>query len=310
MARRRLLFQQSYLRILLGGSLSKVYHPTGSRSHTLRNAMSDKSLSDGGPSASGKRAGEERADNGPRIRFCWCPPGEFTMGSLYSEKGRLSDEDHVQVKLTQGFWLAKTEVTQGQWTQVMGTEPWRGEESVETGCDYAASHVSWDDATEFCGKLTTQERRANRLSADWSYRLPTEAQWEYGCRAGTTTRFNFGDEDSRLGDYAWYGLIGDGYAETEHHAHAVGMKKPNLWGLHDMHGNVYEWCQDWYAEILLAGSNPKATIEGSVRVLRGGCWCAWADFCRSASRHGGAPYERDSTMGFRPILSPFDQSIG
>ena len=164
------------------------------------------------------------------------------MGSPKDETNRFDDEEQVAVTLTQPFGLGKYEVTQGQWKSVMGTEPWEGQSSVQIGEDNPATYVSWDDATEFCKKLTQRE------STGEEYRLPTEAEWEYACRAGTTTAYSFGDDEKQLGEYAWFN--GNALDVDEKYAHAVGLKKPNPWGLHDMHGNVAEWCSDWYDEKL------------------------------------------------------------
>ena len=162
------------------------------------------------------------------------PAGKFTMGSPAGEKNRQDDEEQVAVTLTKSFWLGKTEVTQGQWQAVMSTEPWKGQEFVQTDKNGAATFVSWNDATAFCQRLTDSDHKNGKLPAGEAYRLPTEAQWEYACRAGTQTMWSFGDDDKELGEYAWF----DGNAAREQYAHAAGLKKPNPWGLHDMHGNV------------------------------------------------------------------------
>ena len=162
------------------------------------------------------------------------PAGKFMMGSPVGEKNRQDDEEQVAVTLTKSFWLGKTEVTQGQWQAVMSTEPWKGQEFVQTDKNGAATFVSWNDATAFCQRLTDSDHKNGKLPAGEAYRLPTEAQWEYACRAGTQTMWSFGDDDKELGEYAWF----DGNAAREQYAHAAGLKKPNPWGLHDMHGNV------------------------------------------------------------------------
>ena len=182
-------------------------------------------------------AGEERSFGEPLIQFCWCPAGKFTMGS----RGHRRNEHQVDVTLTQGFWLGKTEVTQGQWKAVMSTTPWKGEtwqgeNYVNEGSDYPAVFVSWDDAMSFCEKLTEKERSAGRLQRDWEYTLPTEAQWEYACRAGTTDcgTFSSGDDADQLGRYTWF--LENAFAIGEVYAHEVGKKLPNAWKLHEMHG--------------------------------------------------------------------------
>lgn len=254
------------------------------------------------PAQPGKVAGEERSDNGLKMKLCWCPAGTFTMGSPRSEKDRFSNEEQVDVTFTQGFWLGKTEVTQGEWTQLMRTESWKDKNGVKAGRDYAASHVNWNDVTEFCRKLTSQEQTAGRLPSGWTYKLPTEAQWEYACRAGTTTPFSFGADELQLGDYAWYDKNSKDIGER--YTHGVGLKKPNAWGLHDMHGNVFEWCQDWYADKLPGGRNPEVSTESSYRVYRGGTWYGAADFCRSAKRVGELPGMRFVNVGFRVVCIP------
>ena len=248
----------------------------------------------------GTEAGQVRNDNGVEMKLVWCPAGEFTMGSPKSEKRSDADEDQVNVKLKKGFWLGKYEVTQGEWEEVMKTTPWKGKEYAKEGAKYPAMYVSWQDAVAFCEKLTKQERTGGRLTDGWLYTLPTEAQWEYACRAGTNTPYSFGDNESALSEYAWWGgLFGDGNAKSEQYAHPVGTKKPNARGLYDMHGNVYEWCRDVYAEKLPGGTAPEVTSGSPDRVARGGGWCDRAESCRSAYRYGGTSGYRDFALGFR-----------
>ena len=229
------------------------------------------------------------------------PAGKFTMG----ESG-----DAVAVTLTKPFWLGKTEVTKGQWRQVMGgTEPW-----VDYWCDKDSpvTDVSWMEAKTFCQKLTVLKRKAGKLPAGESYRLPTEAEWEYACRAGTTTWFSFGGDESQLDEYAWFedsdpwhasGYSGFSFIlYGESYLHTVGMKKPNPWGLHDMHGNVWEWCSDWYGNALPGGTDPVGPEGGSDRVLRGGGCFDEPNRCGSGSRDYGDPSNRFN-LGFRVARS-------
>jgi formylglycine-generating enzyme required for sulfatase activity len=250
----------------------------------------------------GRRAGQTRNDNGLKTKLVWIPPGDFTMGSPKDEKDRFYTEDQVQVSLSKGFWLGQHEVTQSEWRPVMHTTPWSGQDYVKEGDNYPATYVSWDDAMKFCEKLTDQEHNAGRLPAGWKYTLPTEAQWEYACRAGTKSRFSFNDDDSNLVGCAWSDK--NAYRAGEKYAHQVAQKKPNPWGLSDMHGNVWEWCRDWYKKELLGGTDPQGPSGGSDRVNRGGGWLNSAKFCRSAFRGWDAPGRRFNDLGFRVAAVP------
>ena len=239
--------------------------------------------------------GESRAfdlPGGATTEMVWIPPGTFMMGSPDSdEMAGDSEKPQHEVKITKGFWLGKCVITQGQWESVMGTTPWSGEDYVQSNADHPAVHVSWEDMQEFIGKL-------NRAEGSEIYRLPTEAEWEYACRAGTATRWSFGDAENRLGDYAWYG--GNAWGTGERYAHRVGTKQSNGWGLHDMHGNVYEWCQDWYGEYTSGSQeDPMGAASGSNRVLRGGSFGNAAQFARSAHRNYSSPGFRSDFLGAR-----------
>ena len=208
--------------------------------------------------------------------------GSFQMGS-----GNGGDDEKPvhQVTLTKPFWLAKTEVTQAQWRQVMGSNP-----SYFEGDTLPVEMVSWNDAMEFCRRLTEMGRQAGRLPEGYEYTLPTEAQWEYACRAGTN-----GDYATSTGWQAvWYGC-----RKTQ----PVGTKQANAWGLYDMHGNVWEWCLDWYGDYP-SGSvvDPQGPSSGSLRVLRGGSWFYNASYCRSAFRNSYAPSDPNDYLGFRPLV--------
>ena len=218
------------------------------------------------------------------------PPGKFTMGT---------EETAISVTLTRSFRIGIHEVTLGQWKEVMGTEPWI--EFNSQNLDIAAPYISWVDSVEFCRSLTERERSAGRLSADWEYRLPTDAEWEFACRAGTETAYSFGDHWSLLDQHAWW------KAKTGGQPQPVGGKLPNGWGLYDMHGNLWEWCNDVYVANVPGGINPFANSmvnsETLDRVRRGGSWNSSDKPCRSSSR---APFEttrgpRDT--GFRVVMS-------
>ena len=221
----------------------------------------------------------------------------------YFQMGEMGDGAGVVVRLTQPFELGICEVTQGQWKSVMGSgqPPWVGKNGVQIGDAIAASYVSWDEATEFCKKLTARERKSGTLKAGKEYRLPTEAQWEYACRAGTETAFSFGDDPNQLGQYGWF----DGNAKNggQGFAHIIRQKRPNRWGLFDMHGNVWEWCSDWYGEKLSGGTDPVGPNGGSFRVSRGGGWWSNPGLCRSAFRGYLVPSYRNNDVGFRVARS-------
>jgi formylglycine-generating enzyme required for sulfatase activity len=229
------------------------------------------------------------------------------MGSPAEDAEHMEDEDQVEVTLTKGFWLGKTEVIQAQWKAVMSTTPWKGRTYVKEDSDYPALYVSWEDAMSFCQKLTEKERSVGRLQRDWEYTLPTEAQWEYACRAGTRTQYSFGDDAEELGRYAWF--KNNAYDIGEKYAHEVGKKLPNAWKLHDMHGNVWEWCRDWYTEKLPGGNNPEVTFKTANRVIRGGGWRRGAEGCRSAFRSRIELGFRDCHLGFRVAAVPSSQSV-
>ena len=228
------------------------------------------------------------------LHFVWIEPGTFWMGSPGVELGRDDDESPVhEVAISEGFWLGKYEVTQGQWEAVMGTTPWSGEWGVVENPSHPAAYISWHDVQAFIGRL-------NDAAGDSLYRLPSEAEWEYACRAGTSTPWSFGDDQSQLMHYAWYGA--NACSEGACYAHAVGMLRPNGWGLHEMHGNVWEWVQDWYDSNHYNSSarlDPLGPTSGSVRVLRGGSFADAAQYLRAAFRHRYDPTARYGYFGVR-----------
>jgi formylglycine-generating enzyme required for sulfatase activity len=271
----------------------------------------DKATTPASDSMPGKAAGQVRDDNGLKMKLVWCPPGKFTMGTPRWEAKISSLQDQVEVTLTKGFWLGKYEVTQSEWKQVMATEPWttaakrrtREEFFTKVGDDFPAAYINWEDAKEFCREFTEQERKASRVPDGWEYTLPTEAQWERACRAGTETKFSYGDDESKLADFAWFNDNASNAGEA--YPHEVGKKKPNPWGLHDMHGNVWEWCRDWCSIKLPGGRDPEVAEEGSVRgvgVCRGGAWGYPARNCRSGCRDGAITSARYDSLGFRVAL--------
>ncbi|MBN2590023.1 MAG: SUMF1/EgtB/PvdO family nonheme iron enzyme [Sedimentisphaerales bacterium] len=238
------------------------------------------------------------------MKFVYIPAGEFMMGSPLDEAGReVSEGPQHSVKISRGFWMGVYEVTQAEYNAIMGSNPSYFTKGfvidkgflglgVKRISDEASQHpvevICWNDATEFCRKLSQKEGK--------TYSLPTEAQWEYACRAGTQTLFSFGDEDYLLGDYAWY---------LTDRVHPVGQKKANAFGLYDMHGNVWEWCQDWYEENYYSnftGVDPQGPSSGSYHVLRGGSWYDDPSYCRSAARLWNEPEVTSNNYGFRVIL--------
>jgi formylglycine-generating enzyme required for sulfatase activity len=219
------------------------------------------------------------------ITFVWVPPGTFLMGSPPQESRRGDDEPQHPVTLTAGFYLSAHPVTQAQWRAVMDGSP-----SLFTGADRPVERVSWDDCQAFCARLGKRDGRA--------YRLPTEAEWEYACRAGTAGPYHFGATLS-AGQANCDAGAGKG-ATTP-----VGSYPPNAWGLSDMHGNVYEWCGDWYGPYPTArADDPSGPADGDARVLRGGSWLSAPWYCRSAHRYWADPATRSAHVGFRVCFTP------
>jgi len=231
------------------------------------------------------------------MEFASIPAGKFLMGSPATEEGRDQNENQHEVTLTQGFRMGVHEVTQAQYEQVMGKNP-----SAFKGATLPVERVSYDDALEFCQKLSDlpAEKAAGR-----KYRLPTEAEWEYACRAGTSTPFHFGNElngtQANCNGNAPYGTTPKGPYLRK--TSSVGSYPANAWGLHDMHGNVMEWCQDWYGDYpKYLNKDPKGSSNGERRVLRGGSWGYGASYCRAGMRDWDAPGYRSSSCGFRLLL--------
>ncbi len=206
-----------------------------------------------------------------------------SVGLQSNEVGRLDNEGPFHcVKISNAFYIGKYEVTQKQWRDVMGKNP-----SLFKGDNLPVEQVSWSDVQDFIKKLNEKEG-GNK------YRLPSEAEWEYAARAGTTTRYSFGDDESKLADYGWYS------DNSGRKTNDVGQKKPNPWGLYDVHGNVWEWVQDnWHGDYNGAPTDGSSWESGSVRVFRGGYWYDGASFSRSAIRYGHDSGHRDNGIGFR-----------
>jgi formylglycine-generating enzyme required for sulfatase activity len=229
----------------------------------------------------GMRSYAETLGFGQRLEMHVIPGGDFLMGS--PERRGYADE-YPQHRVTLSpFYIGKYPVTQAQWEAVMRFNP-----SNFVGPNLPVDCVTWDEAVEFCRRLSYATARV--------YRLPTEAEWEYACRAGTQTKFNYGDEEEFLVHHAW--CLNNASNQTQ----PVGLKKPNGWGLYDMHGNVWEWCQDWYASDYYQHSpsvNPHGPAQGASRVQRGGSWYSLPNYCRSAGRSNHQPDQRDALVGFR-----------
>ena len=236
----------------------------------------------------------EITTNSIGMKMVLIPAGEFLMGSPDSDNDASDDEKpQHRVKITRPFYLGVFPVTQDEYERVMRKTPSRFKGDPRRPVEM----VSWTYAMEFCHRLSEKE--------DKQYRLPTEAEWEYACRAGSTTKWCFGDSESLLGEYAWY------FDNSDQATHPVGQKKANAWGLYDMHGNVSEWCADWYHGSY-DGHSPPSDPEGpsssSHRVYRGGSWLDDAWHCRSAYRNDRWPGDEGSYLGFRVSLVPADES--
>ena len=232
--------------------------------------------------------------------WVWIEPGRFVMGSPESEPGRDTDEGpQHEVAIGRGFYLGKYTITCGQWEEVMGTTPWLGRGSIPSSPTLPAGFISWNDVQDFASRLNE--------AGGARYRLPFEAEWEYACRAGTTTVWSFGEDRHALGDHAWY--VDSDAAEEDQSGQEVGRKLPNPWGLHDMHGNVWEWCQDVYSDGYYADSpavdppGPQA-VTGSTRVVRGGYFRYFPRHSRSAARNTRWPDDRQRTVGARLVRTP------
>lgn len=235
----------------------------------------------------GSQAGESKTLTlkGLEYTFRWCPAGTFMMGSPEDEKNRGNDESQHSVTLSRGFWMLETEVTQKMWRSVMGDNP-----SEFKGDNLPVECVSWYD----CLKFTRRLNQEDGIPSGYRLRMPTEAQWEYACRAGSTGAYGGTDDLAALG---WY----DGNSKNK--THEVRGMQPNAWGLYDMHGNVWEWCLDWYGDYgELPATDPRSSASGTDRVYRGGSWYSHTWDCRSANRNSYVPTYRHNYLGLRLVL--------
>lgn len=238
-----------------------------------------------GHAATAPRPGENFTLTEPTLPMIWVAPGTFWLSATHGAG------DDTEVTLTRGYWLGQTEVTQSQWQVIMENHPLP---FFMRGSDRPVETVAWEMVGIFCTKLNERERAAGRLPAGYSYALPTEAQWEYACRAGTTGKFA-GEIDA----LAWH--EGNSGVQT----HPVAQKRPNAWGFYDMHGNVQEWCADWFGAYPGGRANdPTGPAMGQYRVFRGGGWLSPSGLCRSAHRGFIQPAAISRGLGFRLALAP------
>ena len=259
----------------------------------------------------GVKPGESREILG--IKLNWCPAGTFKMGSPRDEPGRNFDEAQVDVTLTHGFWMGRYEVSQGEWKRIMGDLPGEVTERAGIGDDFPLYNVNYAEAKAFCAKLTELARADALLPEGWAFRLPTEAQWEYACRAGTTTPTYAGDwlsstDANFLGDQPYNGAPA---GPALRRATKIGGYPPNPWGLYDIQGNEVEWCRDWFHFRLPGGVDPDMSDvigtpndDGNYsRARRGGAWTDPGRAQRSALRQRFEPERRYDHIGMRVSLS-------
>jgi len=224
--------------------------------------------------------------DGLAMTFAWCPPGEFVMGTPSNEEGRYADESQRRVKLSEGFWLGRREVTQEEYEAVKRTNPSRHRESTMAPVE----QITWEEAAAFCAELN--RRYASQLPAGYSFALPSEAQWEYACRAGSQGAYL-----GNLAQFSWYGK------SLETGTDQVAQREPNPWGLHDMQGNVWEWCQDWYGAYPSTDeTDPKGRSGGEYRVYRGGGYSSTRQDCRPGNRSAVSPASRFGFLGMRVAI--------
>ena len=237
-------------------------------------------------------------ENSLGMKFVLIHSGSFTMGTPETEPERDADEKQHKVTLTSPFYLGVYEVTQAQYTKVIGKNPSRFQTEatgVEDTSNFPVDSLCWEDAIAFCDALSQlpEEKKAGRR-----YRLPFEAEWEYACRAQTDTMYSFGDDPELLEEYGWF------EENSGQRSHPVGEKKPNPWGLYDMHGNVSELCWDFYTKELVDAKDPLGPVDGEHRCRRGSAWFFAAKHCRSGARDSWVPDGRPANHGLRVVLMP------
>ena len=264
-------------------------------------------LSESYASFAATKAGEQKVVGPLKLRVAWCPAGSFQMGRPSTYASRFYPANQVQVQLTKGFWMGQLEVRQGLWMHVMKTDPWSDKMSSKSAPDYPAVYISHADATAFCAAVTKRGHSEGWLGSEWAIQLPTEAQWEYAARAGSTSRFITGDNSVSIGEYAWF--RDNTYALGEKYPHRAGTKKTNAWSLYDMTGNVYEWCADWWNTQLPGGRDPIVTAEAQYRVRRGGVYDnSMEDQLSLFWRSNSPPDTKKSDTGFRFAIVPVSSS--
>ncbi|HEY8210165.1 MAG TPA: formylglycine-generating enzyme family protein [Myxococcaceae bacterium] len=271
--------------------------------HTIKPLPPGATLAEPSP-FDGATAGEARPIAGLPLR--WCPAGTFVMGSPPSERERRSGEDQVEVMVSKGFWAGEHEVTQGEWQRVVGAFP--AELNVGAAGDLPMYRVTFAEAEDFCRRVTDLAHASGELPGDWEFRLPTEAQWEYSARAGTSAATSFGDSlSSTQANFRGQPYNGAAPGPSIDKPVPIGSYPPNPWGLYDVHGNVFEWTRDWAHDQLPGGVDPDLySVPGTpnrdgtqARMRRGGCYAdeGWA--CRSAMRVRFEPERRHEHIGFR-----------
>ncbi len=284
-----------FLAFAYSGVLSQVDAYHGETNTVMEPASSgETSVSDDCNNGASTAPGDpQEIVNSLGMRFVRVPEGTFLMGTAPGDERAGEDETQHEVTLSRGFYMGVFEVTQQEYRKLMGGLP-KGITGSNRGSNLPVINVSWIDATNFARRLSDVQQESD---SQRRYRLPTEAEWEYACRAGSESAYSFGNSDLHIDDYAWF------KANSKRRVHEVGQKKPNAFGLYDMHGNVWEWCQDWHGNFsATAVTDPTGPASGRARVLRGGSWNANSQELRCTHRGSPAPELRYGDYGFRLVL--------